>query len=95
MASTRPRISGKRCSIPATHCTRAAEEARQTLTEARRLLARTNQTTHLVGDVVHKTCHTATGLLEQVEQWTGKAQTFLGSHFGNGAGRRHQRKSHH
>jgi len=78
-------------------CELAAQETRRVVSEARHLLARTTQTTHRVDAVVDKTCHTASELLESVGYWTGKANTFLVDHFGNGNGapRRHHRGSRH
>ena len=65
-------------------CDQAVQEARGTLTEARQLLARTNDATRHVETVIHKTCDAASGVVEQVIRWKDQARLFVHGGSGNG-----------
>ena len=65
-------------------CESTVQEARETLTEARQLLARTNEATRHVESVIHKTCDAAGGFVDQVARWRDLAHTWWGARSGNG-----------
>ncbi len=65
-------------------CESTVQEARGTLTEARQLLARTNEATRHVESVIHKTCDAAGGFVDQVARWRDLAHTWWGARSGNG-----------
>ena len=73
-------------------CQAAVQETRETLGEARDILARTNSATRQVETAIHKTWNAASGLIEHVQEWKEQAQALWGGHHGNGNGKsRHHR----